>query len=523
MSINISQYVDITSGVGASAVVPNRLLVGRFFTANPLVPINSFVQFTSAAAVLAYFGSESEEYARASFYFGWISKSGTQPPAIQFARWANVATAPTVYSASFVNANATTLLAAFKAVTAGTLTVVIGGVSLAKTGLNFSSDGTLAAVASRIQSAIQTGTGVVFTSAAVAYNAASGFTLTGGATGNNTISITASGDADIAVGTLLAWLPQQTTDVYGNITAGSIWSPGSAIQDLVTTLQDSSDTSNNFGSFAFLTNLSLTLLQVQSVANWNNANIPNNQYLYSIPVTPANANTWSTAYPVGVGLIGGCSLTLSPVVSPVEYPEQAPMMIAAATDYTQVNAVQNYMFQQFLLTPSVTSTASALGYNAQSINYYGQTQNAGTQFSFYQNGVMQGLPVNPLDQNTYVNEAWLKDAMAVALLNLLLALNEIPANTQGQIQILSTMQQVINQALLNGVISVGKTLTSLQQAYITSETNDPTAWYQVQNSGYWVDVVITSAGSPLIYTATYTLIYSKNDVIRQIVGTNTLI
>lgn len=38
MSISITRYVDITSGVGAGSVVPTRDLVGRLFTANDLVP-----------------------------------------------------------------------------------------------------------------------------------------------------------------------------------------------------------------------------------------------------------------------------------------------------------------------------------------------------------------------------------------------------------------------------------------------------------------------------------------------------
>ncbi len=68
---------------------------------------------------------------------------------------------------------------------------------------------------------------------------------------------------------------------------------------------------------------------------------------------------------------------------------------------------------------------------------------------------------------------------------------------------------------------MGKTLTTLQQAFITQETNDPLAWYQVQNNGYWLDVVIVLVGNE--YQATYTLIYSKDDVIRKVNGIHTLI
>jgi hypothetical protein len=106
-------------------------------------------------------------------------------------------------------------------------------------------------------------------------------------------------------------------------------------------------------------------------------------------------------------------------------------------------------------------------------------------------------------------------------MSLLLSVNQIPANAQGRNQVLAVLQGVINQALNNGTISVGKTLTTAQQMYITSATGDNLAWHQVQNNGYWVDVVITLVGSN--YQATYTLIYSKDDVIRKVTGTNTLI
>ena len=108
---------------------------------------------------------------------------------------------------------------------------------------------------------------------------------------------------------------------------------------------------------------------------------------------------------------------------------------------------------------------------------------------------------------------------------MLLNLTQLPANTQGQALALLTIQGIINQALLNGTISVGKTLTQSQITFITSITNDDNAWYQVQNSGYWVDCVIQPipATSPVQYQAAYTLVYSKDDVIRLINGSDILI
>lgn len=587
MAISESRYVSITSGVGGGSAISTRNLVARLFTANVLLPPQSFISFTNSTDVGTYFGLGSEEYLRSIFYFGWLSKSLTQPQSLQFARWVQVAAAPTI---SPVQAGNTTL-AAWNAISSGSFILTMGGFTFTLSGLNFTGAGTLAAVATILQSAIQaeSGGGAMWTSATVTYVATSnvgisygGFELVGGANGvttNPIIVVAAGGGTDITPKGLLGWLPQ-SQNLNGNFVAGSIWSTGSAAESITLALSNSSSANNNFGSFGFLTNLGITAQNLIDAATFSNTQ--NVVYLYSQAVTPANAGTWSG----DVFSIGGVTLTLSPAIttsligtivsgantvtgltsnaglsvgmpvtgtsipantyitslvlttgltlsnnasgsatesltfSTLQFPEQVPMMIEASTNYAGLNSVQNYEFQQFPgLTPSVLTDADANTYDALRINYYGVTQAAGQQVAFYQQGLMMGLITNPLDQNVYVNEIWLKDAAGAAIMNLLLAVTQVPANAQGRNQILAILQGVINQALVNGTISVGKTLTPTQQGAITTITGDPTAWYQVQNTGYWVDVEI----NPTTFTATYTLIYSKDDVIRKVVGTHTLI
>lgn len=590
MAISLTRYVDITSGIGAGSVVPTRDLVGRFFTSNNLLPPQSFISFTTASEVASYFGFSSEEYLRAVFYFSWISKNLTQPQSIQFARWVQNAVAPLI----FPIANNATTLTAWNEITSGSFILTMGAFTFTLSALDFSAAGSLAAVATIIQDAIQaeSGGGALWTSATVTYSATyGGFLLVGGAVGTGTsltpISVeVGGGDTDITPMGLLGWLPQQQ-NINGNLIAGAIWAPGSAAETVTQTLTNSATASNNFGSFAFLTNLNITLQNVIDAATWNNSE--NVLYMYSQSVTPANASTWANTS-TGVGAIGGVGLTLSPSItfsligtltnssnvvtaltsnagikigmpvsgtdvptgtvvtslvgttgltlsnnatasatvvltfSALEFPEMFPMMIEAATNYAAFNSVQNYEFQQVAgLTPSVSNDANANTYDQLRINYYGSTQNAGQIINFYQTGVLMGISTNILDMNAYVNEIWLKDAAGAAIMTLLLTLSQVPANAQGVNLLLAVLQNVINQALNNGTISVGKTLTNEQQMYITSATGDPLAWYQVQNSGYWVNIVITSSGTPAVYTATYTLIYSKDDVIRKVIGTHTLI
>ncbi len=328
-------------------------------------------------------------------------------------------------------------------------------------------------------------------------------TLTGGSSGSPGVAVAAgSGGSDVAG--QLGWL-----------SASAIFSDGADAQSITDVLTESAEADDNFGSFTFVP--TLTEDEIVEAAEWNQAQ--NVKFMFSVRCDAANASALSTA----LADIGGVTLTLAPLED--EYPEQVPMMIEAATDYASRNCTQNYMFQIFDLTPSVTTNADADLYDGLRINYYGQTQTAGQLVQFYQRGRMMGQATDPVDQNTYANEQWLKDAAGAAIMTLLLALSKVSANTMGRSQIIGILQSVVNQALFNGTISPGKALTTVQQLYISEVTGDPAAWKQVQNIGYWLDVVFRAVVVDDVteYEAVYTLVYSKDDVIRKVVGSDILI
>lgn len=580
MAIDQKRYVDITSGVAGATQVARREYIARLFTTNSLLPPQTFVEFTSAADVGAYFGLSSQEYLRSVFYFSWISKSLQRPQKISFGRWVNAATAPMIYG--YVDTANPQAIGTYTSISTGSLGLTIGGVVNMFTGIDLTAAVSLADVATAIQTKIRTATGTQWTAATVVYDAVAGaFVFTGGSAVAATISVQ-NGSSGTDLVPLLHWLPAATI-TNGQFIPGTstilraTTSPGSAIETPVQAVNTSADLSTNFGSFAFIPtalaatlagtitvtgigstaglsvgmtvsgngivpgttiatvasgtsitlstaatisgastlSFGLSLAQATAVATWNKTE--NVRYEYQIEINSINASSWQTA----LKDIGGTGLNLGSG-SASEYIEMFPMMIQAATDYDAPNSVVNYEFQQTAgLTPTVTTDAGADAYDAISVNYYGQTQQAGQLINFYQQGKLQGLPVDPLDMNTYANEIWLKDEMSVALMNLLLAVERVPANAQGRSQLLSTMQPVINQALNNGTISVGKTLTTLQKSLIFQITNDANAWYQVQNSGYWVDLVIVLVGAN--YVARYTLVYSKDDVIRKVEGRDVLI
>ena len=64
-----------------------------------------------------------------------------------------------------------------------------------------------------------------------------------------------------------------------------------------------------------------------------------------------------------------------------------------------------------------------------------------------------------------------------------------------------------------------------QQIAVTQLTGDPEAWRDVQINGYWADAVVverTGESDITEYVVNYTLVYSKNDVVRKISGSHNL-
>lgn len=504
MPIAFTRYVDITSGVAGAAVVATRELIGRIFTTNELLPPQSYLEFTSATAVGVYFGTTSEEYKRAVFYFSFISKKITAPRKISFARWTVTDVAPMIFGGRF-----TTTLSAFQLITAGAFSLTMGSSTFVVSALDFSAAVSLAGVATLIQTGIQakTGGGSQWTSATVAYNATNNsFDLIGGSDAAAVLSVASPGTGtDIT--TMMGW----------TLASGAIWSNGSLEETVTDTLTVSAGASDNFGSFLFQDQL--TADEAVEAATWNSAE--NVKYQFCIAVAPSTYAAYSTA----LIDIRGTGITQNLTTLTDEYPEMAPMLQMAATNYTRQNSVVNYEFQQYTLTPTVSDDTTADTLDAARVNYYGVTQSAGQLVAFYQTGVLCGGENDPLYMNIYANEQWFKAEAGAALMNLLLVVTRIPFNNQGRAQIITILQGVIALAKLNGTISVGKELTTLQKLKVEELTGDPLAWYAVQNIGYVLDVQMVSyvVSSVTKYKAVYTLVYSKDDVISKIEGFDILI
>ena len=501
-NISQSQYAAITSGVGGASAATEKEMILRVATDNGKAPANTILDQEGLDAVGAYFGTDSAEYALASAYYGFISKSARQPRKISFIRSSLSGLAPFVYPTQKAAS-----LADFKAVTNGSFSLSMGGLTYSVTSLDFSSASSYSDIASAIQTAIRANTegGTLWTAAACEYLATENiFVLTGGEVGNAVIVAPTNAASGTNITPLLGWAENTSPIVSQGINAQTV------SEFLATNL----NLSNNFASFLFLP--ALTTAQITEAAQYtHNANV---QFKYIQRVTSSNYAEVKAAVSAfsGVCLVYDAYADNSQIAS-------LPGAIWAAADYDAVNGAPGAEFQKnSLIAPSVFSDSLYKTLVNARINFMGRTQHAGQLISFYQPGFLQG---DILDEGVFMNEVWLKDKFVTAFLNTQLALEKWPTGEDGLTVFDNITSPIRSHAKNNGVVAIGKTLTDTQRAYITQLTNDNTAWQQVQNQGDYMYRYITTEtdNGNTVYVLKYRYIYSKGDQIRKIEGSHILI
>ena len=497
-TISFSRYVRIRSGVIGAGGTTARELILRLITPNERVSPDEVLEFTTAADVGRYFGTDSEEYRRAAFYFGWVSPSITVAKKLSFGRHVPFAVAPSVFGVQAAP------LAQIKALGAtAAIAMTVGGVAYNFQGIDVSTAVSYADVATAVQTVMVANGDPMFATATVSYNATSGaFEFVGGVPQTATISVSAGPLANA-----MGW---NSTD--------TLFISGATARSVVDSIIAADGISNNY--FSCLVMGDVILAEHIEAAEALQA-IDTVTYMYLVGALAADFPSWCAALSGIAGVAVGNKGALAE-----NFVDMVPGVQAAATDYNNVGATSSYMYKEFNLPAVVDNDQDADANDQARCNYMGVTQRAGRKFSFYQRGVLMGPNTAPLDQNTYTNEAWLKETAAVQFMDLLRGLPKIPANETGRNLGAAAIQEVVQKALNNGVISVGKVLDFTQRAAITAQTNDQNAWRQVQSLGYWFNVVITktTATSGIVeYTLEYLLIYSKDDTIRNVQGRHQLV
>ena len=496
MAIKITRYVDIISSVSGASSVAQRKLDHRRFTSDPRVPVGSILELGSGDAD-DFFGSTSDEAVFARQYFGYVSPApASAPRALQFAAYAPAGRVPAVYSATPAT------LAELTAISSGSLTITLGANTNTITAINLSAALSFADVATALQTAVRTGTGTQFAAATVTYDVGRAqFVISGGV-------IEA---APVSVGVT------PLSGLLGLNDPQAILSPGVAAQNPLDAFQAAEEASDSFGSASF--GESITDVEAKAVAQYVAGE--NVKYQFYVSVTPST-------YTATVAALSGIQSTgIILNGTPGEYKEAIPAAIMSATDYDRRNAAINYMYRQVGgFTADVTTDALANVYDTARVNYYGQTASAGQNISFFQRGFLLGGATAPVDMSVHANEQWLKAYLTAALLSLQLSLNKIPANNEGRSYVLAQVIDAVNKAKFNGTIIIDKVLTTAQKIAVTQLSGDPDAWRDVQSKGFWADVAIVQSvpvSGVTEYTAKYTLVYSKGDVVRKVEASHNLV
>lgn len=496
MSISISRYVEIFSGINTTKTAREKDMIARLFTTNSKVPVDGIVEFSNLASVSGFFGSDSQEYAVARIYFNFTSKYQTRPKKISFARnFLGGATA-------FVEGTIKPELSDIQGIVSGDFEITINGAKKSLTELNFSDAVSFENVAETLQSKIrEAGDDAEFTNLTVEYTSDETFKITAGSQGDFSIVISDSPLARV-LGLESSQNPINSKGAKTNATITDV-------------LNKSYESSNNFATFAFIDELDNTT--VAEIAKWNK-DIRYTEFMFVAKVYK------DTAYELQalVSTMNGTSLELCDYADG-KYNYIIPMAIAATTNYDKENGIQNYMYQQIDdVGVVVTSDDDANTYDNLKVNYYGQTQQAGQKLAFYQCGVLQG---DYQDQNIYLNEIWLKEALTVTYLNYMLLTPNWYANKAGKAIGQTLAQEVIDRAKTNGTITTEKEITKDDKVFILNITSDENAWRQIYQEGFYL---MTSISQKVIegqnkYVFNYTLLYSKGDSIKKVEGNDILI
>lgn len=499
MAIPIRRYVNIVSGVGGGVGVRQRELILRLFSESRFISPGTIIEASSADSVGAVFGIGSPEHKRAVQYFSFVNPSISSPRNISFAAYRTAAGPSEV-----IGGNDAKILSHFTVMEDWILTLNLNGVQTSTAIIDLSTATSLANVASLVQSAVQLLAGDYATA-----------TVTFAADGANrfTLALTNSATPGVKLSvedTMLSRM-MELTEATGavNITSHAAMEP-------VDAFTQSLEVNNNMGSLAFIP--SITLVDAVDLATYNASLNFHSQYHWSVSADDYAA--WSAAL-ISIADNGGT------LAKAGEFPELAWPSALASIRYDRRNSVLGPMYRQFPgLTASVNTEQDANKYDAARINYMGQTSTAGQNIVFFQRGNLMGVGTAATDMGVNGNEIWLKDLAQSRLMSQQLSMPIISADDEGRGYVETTLQGVVDDALFNGVISIGKPLTDVQKVYITNQTGQDDAWQKVQSLGYYIDTQITTevtAGGVTEYIISYQLIYAKKDQVRRIDGFHKLI
>lgn len=494
MTIPVSDIVTINPGVIGTGGNPLSLN-GVILSQNTLLPSSQVRSFTSSDAVKSFFGPSSAEYAISQVYFAGFDNKTLTPGTLYFAPYVLTNSAAWLQSGSFAGVTLTQL----QAIPAGTLIVTVDGTLFTSSSINLSAASSFTNAAALIAAAF-TGTG----KPTCTWNAVnSTFTLTSTTTG-------ASSTITYATGTI-------STSLLFTAATGAILSQGEVADTAATAMANVIANTQNWGSF--MTLWEPVTAEKTNFAIWTKAQ--NQRYLYVAWDTDAqaavNGSTTNFGYLAKTAAYEG--------VMPVYNTKELAAFVlgtVASIDFNRRNGrITGAFKQQSGLAATVTDQQTSKNLLANGYSYYGAYATAADNETFLYSSQITG---KWKWMDTFVNQVYLNAQLQLALISLLTGVNSVPYNESGYSLIRAAMNDPISQALNNGTIRSGVTLSALQIAQVNQVTGRDVSDI-IQQTGYYLQVLDPGAqvrgnrGTPVInffYTdggAVHTITVASIDIL----------
>lgn len=460
MTISASQIVSVTPRV-INAGGTDLEITGLLLTQNPLCVFPGTMSYTSAEAVGAYFGVNSQEYAAAANYFLGYDNSFKKPKRLHFARFVQEAIGGALIGGAAAS------LADLQAVTAGGLEITVGGKSATIGSLDFSKATTQSEIAQTMQTALDDA--FDDDDLTVSYNSNLNSFIVQLQTTGTDANISVATDNLQNVATLLGWTAE----------AGATVSEGS---DALTVAENMASITNLNQNWVTLTTLEEVEASVAAeLAEW--ANDSNGEYLYVCHTTNqadtsvlASTNlpkTFAEANYEGVMIVfGGLNYAI------------LAMSIAACIDWDRNNGIVTWAFKtQSGLVASVTDDATAADCVELAVSFYGKYATRNDDFIFFYEGKMIGGKFGFVD--AYIGNLWLRNALQVAIVNGLNQVGRVPYTDEGYTLIRAWCTDPINRALRNGVIDPGVSISEAQRAQLMYEIGEDVS-SEIMTNGFYL-------------------------------------
>lgn len=453
MPIPAKKIVNVTSRV-INAGGNNLEMAGLVLTKNAICPFPGAKRFTSANAVGAYFGTESDEYKIAAKYFLGYSNSFKKPATIYFARSAREAIAGALIGGQVPSVEK------LKTVSAGTFNISVDGVKVSVTALDLSTSKTQSEAAKAIE--------VKLTGTTVAYNSTlNAFVITSKTTGKS--SAISFGEGETA--TLLGLTEE----------AGATISEGSDALDGNSQMTAITNYTTNWATFTHLYPADDD--EIIDLAQW--ANAQDVDYLFC-PWTDDLTDT----QPTNKTNLPNKLLNLNLEGVALTYGDSwyaiLPMAFAASIDWNRENGLPTFKFKsQTGIAPNVVDETTANNLKELHMNFYGRYATRADDFSFYAEGAMIGGSYDFID--AFLGMVWLKNSLQLACMTGFTNAAVVPYTDSGYAMIRAWMTDTIDQAKTNGVIRAGVSLNELQKSQLIQEIGEDKS-DTINTDGYYLKI-----------------------------------